>query len=200
MEKPKKKPKSYSKKELNKIRKQTGACEHDHVNYKSLEIINERLWERFKKDGNSLAELVTSNHKLSDALNRKTRQMVTWQKAGKRNSKLMNEREKEWEFRLEAVTKAAVDWRRKYQSLYGLKEFAESEGIDTDNVELTEEEKKVKDNYSYDHSVTQLESGKLRTSIKLTPKVKPQKGEGHFYFGKWIPGKKLKKPNGDGSK
>tara|TARA_R100001132_G_C3206725_1_gene51533 strand:- start:197 stop:577 length:381 start_codon:yes stop_codon:yes gene_type:complete len=126
--------------------------------------------------------------------------MITWQKAGKRNSKLMNEREKEWEFRLEAVTKAAVDWRRKYQSLYGLKEFAESEGIDTDNVELTEEEKKVKDNYSYDHSVTQLESGKLRTSIKLTPKVKPQKGEGHFYFGKWIPGKKLKKPNGDGSK
>ena len=38
--KPNKKPKSYSKKELDKIRKQTGACEHDHVNYKSLEIIN----------------------------------------------------------------------------------------------------------------------------------------------------------------
>ena len=149
---------------------------------------------------NSLAKLVASNCKLSSALDKKTRQMITWQKAGKRNSKLMNEREKEWEFRLEAVTKAAVDWRRKYQSLYGLKEFAESEGIDTDNVELTEEEKKVKDNYSYDHSVTQLESGKLRTSNKLTPKVKPQKGEGHFYFGKWIPGKKLKKPNGDGSK
>ena len=67
---------------------------------------------------NSLAELVASNYKLSDALNRKTRQMVTWQKAGQRNSKLMNERDKEWEFRLEAVTKVAVDWRRKYESLY----------------------------------------------------------------------------------
>jgi len=68
MEKPIKKTKKYSKKELDKIRKQTGACEHDQVNYKSLEIINERLWERFKKDGNSLAELVASNHKFSSAL------------------------------------------------------------------------------------------------------------------------------------
>ena len=195
--KPNKKPKPYTKKELDKIRKETGACEHDQVNYKSLEIINEKLWERLKRDENSLAELVTSNHKLASALDKKTRQMVSWQKAGQRNSKLMNEREKEWEFRLEAVTKVAVDWRRKYQSLYGLKEFAESEGIDTDNVELTEEQKKIKDNYSYDHSVTQLESGKLSTSIKLTPKVKPRKGEGYFYFGKWVPGKKPKKPNGE---
>jgi len=196
MIKPNKKHKKYSKKELDKIRKITGACEHDEVNYKSLEIINERLWERFKKDGNSLAELVESNYKLSDTLNKKTRQMVSWQKAGQRNSKLMNERDKEWEFRLEAVTKVAVDWRRKYESLYGLKEFAESAGVETDHVELTEEEKKVKDSYSYDHSVTQLESGKLSTTIKLTPK----KGEGHFYFGKWVPGKKKKKPNGEGPK
>jgi len=189
-----KKPKKYSKKELDKIRKQTGACEHDQVSYKSLETLNEKLMERLRKDGNSLTELVESNYKLSDALNRKTRQMVSWQKAGQRNSKLMNERDKEWEFRLEAVTKVAVDWRRKYESLYGLKEFAESAGVDTDNVELTEEEEKVKDSYSYDHSVTQLESGKLKQSIKLTPK----KGEGHHYFGKWVPGKKKKKPNGEG--
>ena len=147
---------------------------------------------------NSLAGLVASNYKLADALSKKTRQMITWQKAGKRNSKLMNEREKEWEFRLEAVTKVAVDWRRKYESLYGLKEIAEGMGIDTDNVKLTEEEKKIKDSYRYDHTVTQLESGKLRQSIKLTPKVKPQKGEGHFYFGKWVPGKKPKKSNGEG--
>jgi len=190
------KSKQYTKKELDKIRKQTGACEHDQVSYKSLEELNELLKERLRKDGNSLAELVTSNHKLSDALNRKTRQMVSWQKAGQRNSKLMTERDKEWELRLEEVTKAAVDWRRKYQSLYGLKEFAESAGVDTDNVELTKEEEKIKDSYSYDHSVTQLESGKLSTTIKLTPK----KGEGHFYFGKWVPGKKKKKPNGEGPK
>ena len=75
MKKPNKKPKPYTKKELDKIRKETGACEHDQVNYKSLEIINEKLWERLKKDENSLAELVTSNHKLSRALDRKTRQM-----------------------------------------------------------------------------------------------------------------------------
>jgi len=125
MKKSNKTPRKYSKKELDKIRKQTGACEHDQVNYKSLEELNELLKERLRKDGNSLAELVESNYKLSDALNKKTRQMVTWQKAGQRNSKLMTERDKEWEFRLEAVTKVALDWRRKYQGLYGLKESAE---------------------------------------------------------------------------
>ena len=124
MKKSNKTPRKYSKKELDKIRKQTGACEHDQVNYKSLEELNELLKERLRKDGNSLAELVESNYKLSDALNRKTRQMVSWQKAGQRSSKLMNEREKDWEFRLEAITKVAVDWRRKYQSLYSLKEIA----------------------------------------------------------------------------
>ena len=191
-----KKPKKYSKKELDKIRKQTGACEHDQVNYKSLEELNELLKERLRKDGNSLAELVESNYKLSDTLNKKTRQMVTWQEAGQRNSKLMNERDKEWGFRLEAVTKVAVDWRRKYESLYGLKEIAEGMGVDTDHVELTDEEKKIKDSYRFDHTVTQLESGTLKQSIKLTPK----KGEGHHYFGKWVPGKKKKKPNGEGPK
>ena len=193
MKKSNKTPRKYSKKELDKIRKQTGACEHDQVNYKSLEELNELLKERLRKDGNSLAELVESNYKLSDALNKKTRQMVTWQKAGQRNSKLMTERDKEWECRLEEVTKAAVGWRRKYEGLYCLKEFAESAGVETDHVELTEEEEKIKDSYSYDHSVTQLESLKLKHSIKLTPK----KGDGHFYFGKWVPGKKNKKPNGE---
>ena len=123
------KSKNYTKKELDQIRKQTGACEHDQVSYKSLEELNELLKERLRKDGNSLTELVESNYKLSDALNRKTRQMVSWQKAGQRNSRLMNEREKEWDFRLEAVTKVALDWRRKYQGLYGLKESAEEMGV-----------------------------------------------------------------------
>ena len=40
MKKPNKTPKKYSKKELDKIRKQTGACEHDQVSYKSLETLN----------------------------------------------------------------------------------------------------------------------------------------------------------------
>ena len=48
--KPNKKPKSYSKKELDKIRKQTGACEHDQVSYKSLEDLNEKLMWRLRKD------------------------------------------------------------------------------------------------------------------------------------------------------
>ena len=48
---------------------------------------------------NSLAGLVASNYKLADALSKKTRQMITWQKAGKRNSKLMNEREKSSDLR-----------------------------------------------------------------------------------------------------
>ena len=192
MKKPKK-PNKYSKKELDKIRKQTGACQHDQVNYKSLEVINERLWERFKKDGNSLAELVTSNHKLSDALNKKTRQMVTWQKAGQRNSKLMTERDKEWEFRLEAVTKVALDWRRKYQGLYGLKESAEEMDIDTENHVATEEDKQFIKDHNFEHTATQLESGRTKNIFNL----KKKRPEGYYYFGKFIPGKKPKKPNGE---
>ena len=42
MKKPNK-SKQYTKKELDKIRKQTGACEHDQVNYKSREELNELL-------------------------------------------------------------------------------------------------------------------------------------------------------------
>jgi len=41
MKKPNKSKQQYTKKELDKIRKQTGACEHDQVNYKSLEELNE---------------------------------------------------------------------------------------------------------------------------------------------------------------
>ena len=142
---------------------------------------------------NSLAELVTSNHKLASALDKKTRQMVTWQKAGKRNSKLMNERDKEWEFRLEAVTKVAVDWRRKYEGLFGLKESAESMGIDTENHVATEEDKQFIKDYNFEHTATQLESGKTRNTFNF----KKKRPEGYFYFGKFIPGKKPKKSNGE---
>ena len=56
-----KKPKKYTKKELNKIRKQTGACEHDQVNYKSREDLNVKLMWSLRKDEEYFRSLSFSN-------------------------------------------------------------------------------------------------------------------------------------------
>ena len=193
MQKINKKPKKYSEKELDKIRKQTGACEHDLVSYKSLENLNKRLMWRIKKDEKHFYNLSFNNYRLSRALDRNTRLMDIWRKANEKNTKAINEREELWESRCEALTKVAIDWRRKYEGLCNMKETAESMGIDTENYVATEEDKKFIKDYNFEHKATQLESGKVKNIFNF--KKKP---EGHFYFGKWIPGKKKpKKPNGE---
>ena len=53
----------------------------------------------------------------------------------------------------------------------------------------------IKD-HNFEHTATQLESGNVKNIFNL----KKKRSEGHFYFGKWVPGKKKKKPNGEGSK
>ena len=102
MQKINKKPKKYSEKELNKIRKQTGACEHDLVSYKSLESLNKRLMWRIKKDEKHFYNLSFNNYRLSRALDRNTRLMDIWRKANEKNTKAINEREELWESRCEA--------------------------------------------------------------------------------------------------
>ena len=193
MKKTYKKPKKYSEKELNKIRKQTGACEHDQVSYKSLETLNEKLMWRLRKDEEYFRSLSFSNYRLARSLDRNTRLMDIWRKANEKNTKTVNEREQLWESRCEALSKVALDWKRKYEGLFGMKQSAESMGIDTENYVATEEDKQFIKDYNFEHKATQLESGKVKNIFNL--KKKP---EGHFYFGKWIPGKKKpKKSNGE---
>ena len=194
MQKINKKPKKYSEKELNKIRKQTGACEHDQVSYKSLETLNEKLMWRLRKDEEYFRSLSFSNYRLARSLDRNTRLMDIWRKANEKNTKTVNDREQLWESRCEALSKVALDWKRKYEGLCNMKETAESMGIDTENYVATEEDKQFIKDYNFEHKATQLESGKVKNIFNF--KKKP---EGHFYFGKWIPGpKKPKKPNGEG--
>ena len=189
-----KKPKKYTKKELNKIRKQTGACEHDLVSYKALESLNKKIMWRLKKDEKYLSTLSLNNYRLSRSLDRNTRLMDIWRKANEKNTKAINEREELWESRCEALTKVALDWRRKYEGLCNMKETAESMGIDTENYVATEEDKQFIKDYNFEHKATQLESGKVKNVFNF----KKKNPEGHFYFGKWIPGKKKpKKPNGE---
>ena len=46
-------------KELDKVRKKYGACEHNRVSYKSLEYLTNHLFKRLKKDGRTLAKIGT---------------------------------------------------------------------------------------------------------------------------------------------
>ena len=121
-----KKPKKYTKKELNKIRKQTGACEHDQVNYKSLEDLNVKLMWRLRKDEEYFRSLSFSNYRLARSLDRNTRLMDVWKKANEKNTKTVNEREQLWESRCEALSKVALDWKRKYEGLCNMKETCRS--------------------------------------------------------------------------
>ena len=85
MKKTNKKPK-YTEKELDKIRKQTGACEHDLVSYKALETLNKRIMWRLKKDEKYLSTLSLNNYRLSRSLDRNTRLMDIWRKANEKNT------------------------------------------------------------------------------------------------------------------
>ena len=152
------------------------------------------MFERSKLDAENINDLVLSNHRLSRSLDRNTRLMDLWKKANQKNVVTVNEREELWESRCEALSKVALDWKRKYEGLCNMKETAGSMGIDTENYVATEEDKKFIKDYNFEHKATQLESGKVKNIFNF--KKKP---EGHFYFGKWLPGpKKPKKPNGEG--
>jgi hypothetical protein len=154
MKKTYKKPKKYSEKELNKIRKQTGACEHDQVSYKSLETLNEKLMWRLRKDEEYFRSLSFSNYRLARSLDRNTRLMDIWRKANEKNTKTVNDREQLWESRCEALSKVALDWKRKYEGLFGMKQTAESMGIDTENYVATEEDKQFIKDYNFEHKAT----------------------------------------------
>ena len=188
-----KRSKKPTPEELKKWKKQTGACDHNKIGYPALSKLAYGMFERSKQDAENIKDLVLSNHRLSRSLDRNTRLMDLWKKANQKNVVTVNEREELWESRCEALSKVALDWKRKYEGLCNMKETAESMGIDTENYVATEEDKQFIKDYNFEHKATQLESGKVKNIFNF--KKKP---EGHFYFGKWIPGKKKpKKPNGE---
>ena len=105
----------------------------------------------------------------------------------------------ELEKQLEDCQKEKTDAVRAYQGLAKMGKFAEDMGIDLEKAceELPESEK---NKYDFSQKQTVLESGRVKHEYNLKPKVKPKEGKGHYYFGKWYPDKKPKKPNGKGPK
>ena len=184
-----KKPKKYSEKELNKIRKQTGACDHDKVGYPALQKLALGIFKRSKEDAWNI-------EKLSEILHS---QNITIKENKTNVAYLIDKYEdqiEELQRQVEELTKQRNDGIRAYNGLNTMANAAEKMGIDLETAgkDLPEAEK---NKYDFKQTDTLMESGKVKHEIKLTPK---KKTEGYFYFGKFIPGKKPKKPNGDGGK
>ena len=181
-----KKPKKYSEKELTKIRKQTGACDHDKIGYPALTKLAEGMLDRSKQDAWNIEKLSGILHS----------QNLTLKENKKGISILVDKYEDrigELEKQIEELTKQRNDSIRAYNGLNTMANAAEKMGIDLETAgrDLPEDEK---NKYDFKQTDTLMESGKVKHEIKLTPKKEP---EGYFRFGKFIPGKKPKKPNGE---
>ena len=181
-----KKPKKYAEKELNKIRKKTGACDHDKIGYPALTKLAEGMLARSKQDAWNIEKLSGILHSQNLAL-----------KENKNGISILvdkyEDRIGELEKQIEELTKQRNESTRAYNGLAQMGKFAEDMGIDLQSAsaDLPEAEK---NKYDFKQTDTVMESGKVKHEMFLKPKQRP---EGYFRFGKFIPGKKPKKPNGE---
>ena len=181
-----KKPKKTTPDKLKKWKKLTGACHHNRVGYPALQKLALGMFKRSKQDAEDIK-------KLSEILYSQ-KQTIDENKKG--ISILVDKYEdhiKDLEKQLQECNFKRAEVTRAYNGLHTLGKFAEEQGIDIKNArEDLPESQKNKYDFSQKHTV--LESGKVNHSYTMKPKKKP---EGYFYFGKFIPGKKPKKPNGE---
>jgi len=122
-------------------------CEHEKVDYKSLQVLSDKQHEEIKKLNQDIEDLQV---KLGESVEQLVLNNNTWEKKYERMAKLF------------------IGYKRKYSSLFGLKEAADSMGIDTDNT--TEEEVKAAKDYTFKQKETQLESGRIKSEFFLTKK------------------------------
>ena len=159
-----KKPKKYSEKELNKIRKKTGACDHDKIGYPALTKLAEGMLARSKQDAWNIEKLSGILHS----------QNLTLKENKKGISILVDKYEdriEELEKQIEELTKQRNEGTRAYNGLAQMGKFAEDMGIDLQSAkdDLPEAEK---NKYHFKQTDTVMESGKVKHEIKLTPKKK----------------------------
>ena len=168
-----KKPKKYAEKELNKIRKKTGACDHDKIGYPALTKLAEGMLARSKQDAWNIEKLSEILHSQNLTL--------------KENKKGIATLVDKYEDRIEELEKQIEELTKQRGK------FAEVKGIDLQSAsdDLPEADK---NKYDFKQTDTVMESGKVKHQMFLKPKQRP---EGYFRFGKFIPGKKPKKPNGE---
>jgi len=189
MKKPNKRSKKLTLDRTKKFKKETKACHHNRVGYPALQKLALGMFKRSKQDAENirrLAEILYS-------------QNITLKENKEGISILVDKYEDrigELEKQIEELTKQRNEGTRAYNGLNYMANAAEKMGIDLETAgkDLPEAEK---NKYDFKQTDTLMESGKVKHEIKLTPKKEP---DGYFRFGKWIPGKKPKKPNGEGSK
>ena len=181
-----KRPKKLTPDQLKKIKKQTKACHHNRVGYPALQKLALGMFARSKQDAEDIK-------KLSEILYSQ-KQTIDENKKG--ISILVDKYEDrigELEKQIEELTKQRNESTRAYNGLAQMGKFAEDMGIDLQSAkdDLPEAEK---NKYDFKQTDTVMESGKVKHQMFLKPKQRP---EGYFRFGRFIPGKKPKKPNGE---
>jgi predicted DNA-binding protein YlxM (UPF0122 family) len=149
------------------VRKAHGVCEHDQVNYKSMESLNKVLLKRVKSDKKSFEllaqDIFLKNQAIKDwkkfhgaLVDKYEDKLEEYQKA---NDGLM-EKNKE-------LVKDNYELTRAYNGLHSLGKYAEEMGVDmkAHNDKLPENNK-----YNFEQSHTLTESGKVKHKYKLSPK------------------------------
>ena len=126
-------------------------CEHGMVDYRALVALQDKTMEEAKK-------IEKENEDLKVKLGECIEQVVL-----NNNS---------WEKKYERMAKLYIGYKRKYFGLFGLKQSAESMGIDTENYKATEEDEEFMKDYKFKQKETQLESGRIKSQFFLTKRKK----------------------------
>ena len=118
-------------------------CEHEKVDYKALEKLQEKTWEEFKKEEKKVEDLQV---KLGECVE----QLVL-------NNKYHEER-------LARYAKLYVGYKEKYKGLFTLRETAKKMGI------TEEDEAEATKDFEFKHKTKTLESGKVVNQYLLKKK------------------------------
>ena len=117
-------------------------CEHEKVDYKALQKLQEKTWEELKKEEKKVEDLQV---KLGECVE----QLVL-------NNKYHEERTARY-------AKLYVSYKEKYKGLFTLREAAKKMGI-------TEEETEAAKDFEFKHNTKTLESGKVVNQYLLKKK------------------------------
>ena len=117
-------------------------CEHQKINYKALQKLQEKTWEELKKEEKKVEELQI---KLGECVE----QLIL-------NNKYHEER-------LARYAKLYVGYKEKYKGLFTLREAAKK-------MNITEEEKEAAKDFEFKHKTKTLESGKVVNQYFLKKK------------------------------
>ena len=132
-------------------------CEHGKVDYKALQKLQDKTMEELKKKEKEVEDLQV---KLGESVE----QLV-----------LNNKR---WEEQYHRMGKLYIGYKRKYQSLFKLRETYEKMKEEKPFTEEEEKaaEKSMKD-YEFKQKETQLESGRIKSEFFLTKRKRKKNGK-----------------------